>query len=119
MNNTDINKKLLEFLPPQMSVEFNEITWWDDGINTNAHSTYGELLVPYLKRQIVIGNNKECERIFEFIHKLFEINHETINNILIVSVLLQFKGFYDISKFFAPHHKKTRKAGEDILKSPY
>ena len=118
MTNKYLNEELLKF-QPALSDEFRRSTDWDEGICTSAHITYGQLLVHYIIEVIENNDTDEAKRIFEFINKLFELNSDFVDDILIMSVLLYFKLYIDISVYFAPHHKKTWKAWEDILKSPY
>lgn len=86
MTSNELNKKLISEIP-ELKEMYCQETSWQDGDDTGSHVIYGDVLVPFVKEQIKIKNEKLLKRIFVFIEGVLKQNDEYANEVIAFSVI--------------------------------
>ena len=58
MTSKELNLKL-KYAFPEIEKTYDEETSWQDGDNTGSHIVYGDILIPFIKQQYKLNNEKK------------------------------------------------------------
>lgn len=86
MEPKELNQLLLsEF--PELQEKFEEVTSWQDGINTGCFITFEDIFMPFLRKNVEMNNKDMIERLYSFIEQLCDIDDPYAQNLLYVAIL--------------------------------
>lgn len=103
MNEIKLNTLLLERFP-ELIVQFEEYTSWQDGIETGCFLTYEDLLLP-LTRQALVANDKLLlTRVGSFIEELMNSGDDHAINVATVGLIEGLRAYGNplIRSFLGP-----------------
>ena len=108
MESREVNIKLLKAFP-EIALEYKEEIAWQDGDDTGSHIVYGDVFVPFIKKQFKEERDNILERIFDYLEMLLAENDEYINEVVAFSVIesLMFDDEIDKAKIIAVARNKT------------
>ena len=86
MTEIELNALLLEAFP-ELKVEFEEYTSWQDGLETGCFLVYEDLLLPLFKRALAKQNSQLLKRAGRFIDELLSSKDEYAVNVATIGLL--------------------------------
>lgn len=86
MTSKELNLKLITHLP-ELDYNYHQETSWQDGDETGSHVVYADVLVPFIKEQMLSENKAYLTKIFEYIEILLETEDEYASEVVSLSVL--------------------------------
>ena len=86
MKSSDLNLKLLEYLP-EIENLYNEEVSWQDGNDTGSHIVFEDVLVPYIKKCAQENNASQLRKCFAVIERIFSFDDEYAEEVIELSVL--------------------------------
>jgi len=94
---------------PELNDKFNEITSWQDGIDTGSFIVFEDVFMPFLEINVDNNNVNMIERIYSFIEELANSNDDYIRNILYVAILENISSFAKTEKYIKYLKNKSLK----------
>ncbi len=86
MQERQLNELLLETFP-ELKVEFDAYTSWQDGKDTGCFLTYEDLLLPLVRKALDQKDEDTIRRAACFIEKLLSLNDGYATNVATVALL--------------------------------
>ncbi|MBQ9756992.1 MAG: hypothetical protein IJW15_01065 [Clostridia bacterium] len=86
MTSKELNMKLIEYMPEIRQRYVDEVSWQEQD-ETGSHIVFGDVLVPYIIEKTVIDDDQSLKRIFEAVEKIFSLDDDYANEVIILSVL--------------------------------
>ena len=117
MTSKELNLKLIEIFP-EIKNTYLEETSWQDGDETGSHIVYGDVFVPFLKREITEKRTQILTNIFMFIEELLELNDNYVNEVIAFSVFESLLFDDEVDNAFLIQYAKSNalKIIEEIIK---
>jgi len=115
MTSKELNLKLIQNIP-EVKEKYIEETSWQDGNDTGSHVVFADVLVPYIKEQLLKDNAEIVARIFDFIEDLLGLDDEYANEVIALSVIesLMFESEVEDKMVFKYAKPKTLKLVQEI-----
>ena len=116
MTSKELNLKVIEYFPQIKDIYYEE-TSWQDGNETGSHIVFGDVLTPFIKKQLNECNLSLAKQIFEFIENILNLDDKYANEVIAFSVLesLIFDEEITRDKYIQFCKVKTLKMIEEII----
>jgi hypothetical protein len=108
MTSKELNEDLLLNFP-ELRERFEDVTSWQEGIETGSFVVFEDVFMPFIKESIKNNSKDIINRIFEYIEKLFLNKDEYVQNVLYVAVLENIASFEDKQKYIKYFKNNTLK----------
>ena len=112
MKSKDLNVLLLERFP-ELKEKIDEVTGWQDGIETGSFIVFEDVFMPFLESNVELKNIEMIDRIYSFIEELSSIKDDYVENILYVAILENISSYVNPKPFIEPLKEKSRKIFEE------
>ena len=86
MTSKELNMKLIEYIPEIKGRYLEEVAWQEQD-ETGSHTVFADVLVPYIIEKATEDDTQELKKIFKAVEKLFSLNDDYANEVIILSVL--------------------------------
>ncbi|WP_154053598.1 hypothetical protein [Olsenella uli] len=111
---SELNEGLLGSFP-EIKSEFESYVSWQDGMETGAFLTYGDVFRSHVERALTTGDSVFHERTADFIENLFLTGDDYATSVVYVGVLEGLKADCDNEKVRAFLKPVTRKQFEELV----
>lgn len=108
MTSRELNCMLIQWVPA-IAANYKKEVEWQEGDETGAHITFGDVLVPYIIELVEEQDRESLKKIFEFIEHLVLLDEEYAEEVVMLSVLESL--YYRLESFSTvslPMKEKTR-----------
>ena len=85
MEKSKLNEMLLEHFP-ELKVEFDNQTSWQEGMDTGCTVTYADVFAPFAAEVLLSKNAEKTQRIFQFIECLASLHDEYADQVVMLSI---------------------------------
>ena len=86
MEKKQLNTLLISTFP-ELEKEYYEEVDWQEGDETGSHIVYGDVLAPYIEKNIMQQNDAEIKTVFAFVEKILLRNETYSDEVIMFSVL--------------------------------